>query len=203
MIYGIAFALLWLCNSDAAKAQAAVSVSVSISELQHQYAALRSAKNIHSKALHSYLLNNAADEYAYELNQEGGRFERPTLDWEGWKSRTGLVTQIANRYGAAILWCEVDADWTARSQGYLDYLSEWPDGPHAEEAWWRGRLGRKLNSCLDAEGSEEETAAFVHDYTEFLMHFPHGKHEKEARELLKGFQADLESYNEKANSRDF
>jgi hypothetical protein len=193
---GIAFAGLWLYGSHAARAQAAVSVGVPISELQREYAALRSAKNIHSKALHSYLLNNAADEYAYELNQKSGK-EKPAFDWEEWKTRTGPETQIANRYGASILWCEVDADWTARSQGYLDYLSEWPDGPYAEEAWWRGRLGHKLDSCLDAEGSEEETAAFVHDYKEFLMHFPHGKHEKEARELLKGFQADLESYKQR------
>ena len=64
-------------------------------------------------------------------------------------------------------------------------------------AWWRGRLGHKLDGCLDAEGSEEETAAFVHDYTEFLMHSPHGKHEKEARELLKDFRADLESYKQR------
>ena len=35
MIYGIAFALLWLCNSHAAKAQAAVSVSVSIRACSH------------------------------------------------------------------------------------------------------------------------------------------------------------------------
>jgi len=197
MIYGIAFALLWLCSSHAAKAQASVSKIVSTGELQHQCAALRSAKDIHSKALHSYLVNNAADEYAYELNQKGGRFETPMPNLEGLKSRTERTVRIANRYGASILWCEYDGDWTARPQGYSDYLSEWPDGPYAEEAWWRGRLGHKLNACFDGEGLEEETAAFVYDYTEFLRRFPHGKHEEEARELLKGFRAALDSYRQR------
>ena len=196
MIDRIAFALLWLCSSHAAKAQTSVSISVSTGELQQQYAALRSAKDIHSKTLHSYLLNNAADEYAHELNRKGGRFETPMPDLAGLKSRTQPEVGIANSYGASIFWCEYDGDWTVRPQGYLDYLSEWPDGPYAEEAWWRGRLGHKLNGCFDAEGSEEETVAFVHDYTEFLMRFPHGRHEAEARKLLKGFRADLESYKQ-------
>lgn len=66
------------------------------------------------------------------------------------------------------------------------------------------RLGHKLDSCLDAEGSEEETAAFVHDYTEFLMHFPmenmkkkHVSFSRVSRQISKA------TNNEKANSRDF
>jgi hypothetical protein len=196
MISGIALALIWICGSHAVGAQEGAAASVSTSDLQREYIALRSVKNAHAIALHSYLLNNASDEYAYELNQKSGSDGKSAFDWKEWRAHTEAETQRANRYGASIFWCEPDADWTARSQGYLDYLSEWPNGPDSEEAWWRGKLGHKLNSCFDGEGSEEETAGFVLAYSEFLKHFPHGRHEREARELLTEFQADLDSYKQ-------
>jgi hypothetical protein len=148
--------------------------------LQREHAAVQSAKTSHSKALHSYLLNDAADRYAYSLNQ--GKEPRRDNDSE---------IQRANRYGASIHWCSYNGDWSAAPQGYEDYLSLWQDGPNAEEAWWRGRLGYRLNFCFDAVGSDEETRGFVTDYAEFLKHFPHGKHEREARQALRKFQSDL------------
>jgi hypothetical protein len=169
-------------NIHGSGAQATLSAGDLLKLLQNEHAAIQSAKTRHSKALHSYLLNDAADRYAYRVN----RSKEPTRD--------DSEIQRANRYGASIHWCIYDGTWTAVPQGYDDYLSLWLDGPYAEEAWWRGRLRHKLNACFDAEGSEEETRGFVSDYAEFLRHFPHGKHEREARRLLRQFQAELNSY---------
>ncbi len=192
----VALALLSLCNSPATRSQTAASVDILANQLQREHAAILSAKTPQSKAAHTYLLNNAADRFAYALNQTGNRDGKFTFDWEAWKKSTTPEIQMANQYGASILWCEYDGEWTVSPQGYLDYLSELPEGRYAEAAWWRGKLGHTLNACLDAEGSKEETAGFVNDYEMFLAHFPHGKHETEARKLLKEFQSDFESYKQ-------
>ncbi len=159
---------------------------VSLSALRREHTAIRNAKDSHTKALHTYRLNDAADRYAYDLNHQGGLHP----DKEGDEPEV----RQANRYGAFILWCSYDGDWTAGPEGYLKYLSLWPDGPDAEEAWWRGNLGHRLNFCYDGAGTEEEIAWFVHIYAEFLKHFPRGKHEREARQMLKKFRADLDEY---------
>ncbi len=181
-------------------AQAVPPPGVVLAALQNEAAAVRSANDAYSKALHLYLLNDAADQYAFAVNQESTRNEAYKADWRQMKRDTAPRVQSANRYGAAISWCEYNADWTAGSEGYETYLSLWPDGPYAEEAWWRGRLLQKLNRCFDGEGSEEETAGFVDDYSRFLDHFPHGRHEVEARESLKKYQAALEAYKQQRNA---
>lgn len=178
------------------RAQTTLPVDVSPAALQTEYSALQQAKDSYSKAIHSYLLNDAADEYAHQLNEAIRREEKQRPDWHTTKEDTEPEVQTANRYGASLYWCEFDADWTARPEGYLRYLSLWPDGPDAEEAWWRGKLGHRFNNCYDAAGTEEETATFVHDYKEFLQRFPHGKHERDAREALKQFQDDLDWYKQ-------
>jgi hypothetical protein len=194
MLAAIASLVLWISGCHAIRSQAVLPPRVSLGVLRHEYAATRSAKDPHNKALHSYLLNDAADRYAYELNQERRQIKGSQVDWRAMKKDTSARVEHANQYGGSIKWCEYDADWTAGSPGYEAYLSLWPDGPNAEEAWWRGRLRHKLNSCFDGEGSEEETVAFVSDYTEFLRRFPQGRHKREAAKLLKDFQADLDSY---------
>jgi hypothetical protein len=199
MLALIVFACLEAFTLSADGAQAVPPTSVPFAALQSEYAAVGSANDLYSRALHLYLLNDTADQYAYSLNQESRRNEAYQLDWHTMKRDTAASVQRANKYGAAIDWCEYGADWTAETKGYEAYLSLWPEGPYAEEAWWRGRLLQKLNRCFDAEGSEEETAGFVHDYAEFLTHFPHGKHEAEAGALLKGYQSELEDYKQQKN----
>jgi len=167
---------------------ASPATDISLLVLQREYAATRAARDNHNKALHLYRLNDVADRYAYHLNHQGGLHP----DKVGDRSEV----QRANQHGAAIDWCVYDADWKAGPQGYLSYLSLSPDGPDAEEAWWCGKLGRKLNRCFDAVGSEEEAADFVQEYREFLLHFPHGKHQREAQRLLKQWQTDLDSYRQ-------
>lgn len=163
--------------------------------IKSEYAALHAAQNTREEALHAYLLNDAAEVYADAMNQ-GILQRRSATELSDPKAETQPMITQANRYRAEIIWCEVNGDWTARPDGYLAYLDVWPDGPFAEEAWWRGKLGHRLTGCFDAEGTEEETADFVADYTEFLQHFPHGQHEKEARGLLKEFQAELDWYKQ-------
>lgn len=196
----IAFACLEASILCVEGAQAAPPASVPFAALQSEYAALGSANDVYSRALHLYLLNDAADEYAYALDQESMQNEGDKLDWHAMKRDTAANVQRANGYGATIAWCEYGGGWMAGSKGYEAYLSLWPEGPYAEEAWWRGRLGQKLNRCFDGEGSEEETAGFVHDYAEFLAHFPHGSHEAEARQSLKEYQAELDDYKQQKNT---
>ncbi len=178
------------------KARTPLPFDVSQAALQGEYSALQLARDAYSKAVHSYLLNNAADEYAHQLNEAIRREEKYKSDWRAATEDTGSEVQQANGYGASLHWCDFDADWTARPEGYLRYLYLWPDGPDAEEAWWRGKLDHHLNSCYDREGSEQEAAVFVRDYTEFLQHFPHGKHQQQAQEELKQFQEDLDWYKQ-------
>lgn len=194
MLALIGLAALALANDQPGAAQPGAPASVLFAVIKREYLAGLQAKDSHSKALHAYLLNDAADRYAYRLNQDSMNNARYQADPQLKKREMEPEVQRANEYGASILWCEFSGDLTAASNGYEDYLSRWPNGPYAEEAWWRGKLLHKLNSCVDAVGSEEETADYLRQYEEFLRHFPHGKHERQAREALQEFRKDLESY---------
>ena len=176
----------------AAGSRGAVNRSMPLARLRQEYAAAQAATGSHRKAEHLYLLNDIADRYAYALNKSMGRLVGKQTGTPATKGEASGMVEEANRYGAGIRWCEVDADWTAASDGYERYLALWPDGPMAEEAWWRSKLGRKLNSCYDGDGSSEETQDFVHAYADFLRRFPEGKHRAEALRLLKMFQASLQ-----------
>jgi len=199
-VSAIVLVLLWLHGGFSAKAQTSTPFHLSTSTLQLEYNSLRKAKDAHSRALHSYLLSDAADEYADSLNRQIEPHKNDDdLHWRPVQSAVASAIKKANKYGASLLWCEYSGEWTSNAQGYLAYLSEWPDGTLAEEAWWRGKLHYRVDSCVDAAGSEEETAEFVQDYTEFLAHFPHGKHEQEARALLKEFQEELDAYKQEKN----
>jgi hypothetical protein len=183
----IVFVLLWFWVGFSGTAQTALSVHISTAVLQHEY-----------KALHSYLLNDAAEKYADNLSSQIDLHKNDDdVHWRAVELATKSAVAKVNKYGASLLLCEYSGRWTSNSSGYFDYLSGWPDGPLAEEAWWRGKLGYRLTGCSDAAGTEEETEDFVHNYTEFLAHFPHGKHENEARALLK---ESLDSYKPGKNN---
>ncbi|QNI30416.1 hypothetical protein H7849_14730 [Alloacidobacterium dinghuense] len=202
------WAICWLAASilcsggGLSPAQTTGSGDASLGVLQREHQALQEAQDAHDKALHAYLLNSAAETYASALDDEIQRKDRAATAPLDMQTEMGPVVNEANQYGAGVVWCEVNGEWTVSPDGYLAYLAEWPDGPDAEEAWWRGKLGHLATACFDAAGTEEETAGFVADYTEFLARFPHGKHEEEARALLREFQADLDSYRQEKEHKE-
>lgn len=163
----------------------AYETGTDLSLLREEFAALQSAKGDHAVARHAYLLNQEADAIAALLNHN----QSPG-------SGAATIVQQANRYGASIIRCVYSGTWTVPGDGYRRYLTLWPKGPKAEEAWWRGRLHHTANSCYDAVGTEEEAAGFVQDYRDFLKHFPSGQHQNEAREALRRWKADLVSYQD-------
>lgn len=187
--------LLFCCDCLILQAQANWPADRYSSVLEREYKALHTAQDARTQALHAYLLNSAAEEYANALNEAifQGKTDVGSPEMEA-------KVKTANDHGAEISRCEYSGGWTARPTGYLTYLKIYPDGPYAEEAWWRGKLGHRLTGCFDGDGSEEETAAFVADYSSFLARFPHGKHKKEARRLLKEFQYDLVTYKQEKDT---
>lgn len=162
--------------------------------IQREHAAAEASLDPHSRAAHWYRLNEAVDDYVDALNRQPA--QRATADWfhpgketpmqrdvdpAGFQRDTNDRIAVASHFGVKVQWCEPDADWTAGTDGYLQYLALWPDGPDAEEAWWRAKLiGHTRTGCYDGEGMKEEFGWFVSAYTEFLRHFPTGTHRSEA-----------------------
>lgn len=193
-------ALLAVTGNNTSRKPEALPLSVALKKLEHEFKAAQSAKDAPKKALHLYLLNDAADQYAESLNQNGisapnGVYSIDPL------SDTEPAVRAANLLRANIFECEYSGSWTDGPEGYEAYLSLSPNGPFAEEAWWRSRLRYRKISCYDGVGSEEETAGFVHDYSDFLRHFPQGKHAKQARDSLHEFEKELESYKHPESHR--
>ena len=163
-----------------------------LAQIQQQSAAFHAAHDPLTRATHAFLLNQAADSYALSLNRISAPFAAsPTLTPQQIRANTALAVDIANRFGANLQWCEFNAAWTTSLAGYRLYLTLWPTGPLAEEAWWRGTLGQTPTQCTDAEGSPEETLRLVHQYQQFLQHFPQGAHHIEATRTLAEFQSEL------------
>jgi hypothetical protein len=70
----------------------------------------------------------------------------------------------AGASGVEISLCDPSGRWGVPSTGYEKYLALWPDGPLADEAWWRSRVEPW---CGDFEGSDEEYAERAKVYSEF------------------------------------
>jgi hypothetical protein len=181
-------ALVSLCAIFGAL-QCAADSAPSVGSLQREYVAFTQSTDPHTKALHAFRMNDLSDQYAHLLNEKSGRYRNPIPDLHHLRSLYAADVKQANQYGANITWCEVNGAWTSASQGYLLYLSLWPNGPAADEAWWRGKFHNQIDNCVDAAGTEDETEELIFEYQTFLKQFPHSVHRKEAQALLAQFQS--------------
>jgi len=99
------------------------------------------------------------------------------------------LAREATSLGVGVEWCEPGGSWSARNDGYEKYLALWPDGPEADEAWWKGRVE---GWCGDYEGTVEEDTDMIATYAAFLKAFPNGRHAPEARKRMNELQQGLE-----------
>jgi len=130
----------------------------------------------HQQALNWLRLNLTADEFAQAIS----RSTKPP------EQLRGLAKQ-ASSWGIQIQDCEPAGAWVARPTGYMKYLELWPDGPSADQAWWKIHM----EGCGDFEGSAEEYEEAIHRYEEFLNLFPHSSYAKQAKEQLRQLREEL------------
>jgi hypothetical protein len=123
------------------------------------------------QARHWMKLQTAANNFAELLGQR-----------EQFKDLADEATSL----GITIDWCEPSGSWSAKAEGYEKYLTLWPRGPEADEAWWKGRVE---SWCGDGEGTPEEIEYDIRTYSAFLKQFPNSKHAPQARQILKSFKA--------------
>jgi len=94
--------------------------------------------------------------------------------------------------GVSLDVCEPSRLWDAGTQGYERYLQLFPDGPQADEAWWKGRLSNGPR-CGDNEGSPEEYRELIEKYSEFVKRFPHSEYVPRARQRLDEYRKELQT----------
>jgi hypothetical protein len=99
------------------------------------------------------------------------------------------LAKEATSLGVGVEWCEPGGSWAARSEGYEKYLTLWPDGPEADEAWWKGRVE---GWCGDYEGTAEEDRDMIATYAAFLKAFPKSGRAAEARKTMNELQQGLD-----------
>ncbi len=94
--------------------------------------------------------------------------------------------------GVSLDVCEPSRLWDAGTQGYERYLQLFPDGPQADEAWWKGRLSNGPR-CGDNEGSPKEYRELIEKYSEFVKRFPHSEYVPRARQRLDEYRKELQT----------
>jgi hypothetical protein len=157
-----------------------------IAQMGHLMAELHDSETNRDAARAWFVLNEAADRLAEQLNKECGANS-------AFGQKCLLMANEAGAIGLPLFWCDPDARWLARPLGYLASSQLFSDSTQTEEAWWRGRL--RHSDCRDEEGAtREEAQSLVKTYTEFLRRFPHGKHSAEAQESLKAYEAEIVGY---------
>ena len=107
----------------------------------------------------------------------------------GDKKALAPLAKEAGAFGVGVEWCEPGGNWAARSEGYEKYLTLWPDGPEADEAWWNGRVE---GWCGDYEGTADEDRQTIATYAAFLKAFPKSRRAPEARKTLADLQQGLD-----------
>jgi outer membrane protein assembly factor BamD (BamD/ComL family) len=86
----------------------------------------------------------------------------------------------AQSAGMDIQYCEIGQYWRAQPLGYQKYLALLPDGPVADQAWW------KINAegCGDFDASQSTLQAKIALYQNFLQRFPNSPHAAEAQKQV-------------------
>lgn len=114
-----------------------------------------------------FSLNRAADELASLMSEASRRDPKQFSALE-------KETQSA---GIDIRYCTVGSLWEAQTTGYKEYLALLPNGPVADEAWWKANA----EGCGDFEPSADNLEANVALYQDFLKRFPDSSHAAEAK----------------------
>lgn len=105
-------------------------------------------------------LNRAADRLAELLSQRSA------------ESRLDGPPDVIPAPDVRILYCEIGSDWVAVPVGYRNYSTLWPDGPDADEAYWKTEV--EPSGCGDFEGTEEEYRDGIRRYETFRQKYAAG-----------------------------
>jgi hypothetical protein len=145
------------------------------------------AKSSQAKAQAWLDLNRKADALATRLTQL-----LPKIPDSGRPTPTPELNQIADQsktLGISVNYCEIGTDWAADSTGYENYLNLWPDGPNADEAFWKSKV--ESNGCGDFEGTIEEYQHGVEMYSDFIKRYPSSGYIERAKSQLNAYEAGL------------
>ncbi len=147
-------------------------------QLRSRRAAIDSVKDDKKKAQLWLELNRAADGLAELLSKKP--VERTPQG----------PPDVVPAPDVRILYCEIGNVWAAVPAGYQSYLKLWPDGPDADEAYWKTEV--EPSGCGDFEGTEEEYRDGIKRYETFLQKYPNSRFAAQASSQLKAYQEGLE-----------
>ena len=161
-----------------------VSILKEMATLRSQ---INSVQDSHAKAKTWLDLNRKADELAVRMTQLMIRTPdsgppTPTPDLE-------RIVEKSTTLGITLAYCEIGTDWVANFTGYENYLALWPDGPNADEAYWKSKT--EPNACGDFEGTVEEYQQGIDSYSDFIKRFPNSSYAARAKSQLDAYQAGL------------
>jgi len=171
-------------TQDATKDPHVVALLKEMAGLQGQ---INSAQNQQAKAEAWLNLNRKADALAKRMTELLPRAENSAPP-----TPTAELNQIAEKsqaLGMSIAYCEIGTDFAASFAGYHNYLQLWPNGPNADEAYWKSKV--EANGCGDFEGTVEEYQQGIAMYSEFLKRYPSSSYAAQARSQLEAYQAGL------------
>jgi hypothetical protein len=162
-------------------------VSTGLKEMAALHAQMESASNEQAKADAWLNLNRKADALAYRMSEiqsavrnSGAATPSPKLQ---------RIADKAKALGVPIGYCEIGDDWSAEPSGYANYLKLSPNGPSADEAYWKSKT--EPSGCGDFEGSVEEYQQGIATYRDFIARYPASSFVKRAKDQLSGYEAGL------------
>jgi hypothetical protein len=170
--------------NNAAQDSQVISLLKEMATLQSQ---INSPQSSQTKAEAWLNLNRKADALATRMTEL-----LPKVPDSGPPTPTPDLNQIADQskvLGISVSYCEIGTDWAADSTGYQNYLSLWPDGPNADEAFWKSKV--ESNGCGDFEGTIEEYQHGVEMYSEFIKRYPSSSYVARAKSQLGAYEAGL------------
>lgn len=108
------------------------------------------------------------------------------------------LAEKSKALGIDVSWCEIGEGWTANPTGYENYLQLWPDGPNADEAFWKSKV--EADGCGDFEGSVEEYEQLIKLYRGFIERFPASSYVEQAKSQLKTYEDGLQEEKQRQQS---
>ena len=171
-------------ETNAKQDQQVISILKEMTALQSQ---ITSAQNSQTKAEAWLNLNRKADALAVRMTD----LLRETRD-SGPLVPTDDLNRVADKsaaLGISVNYCEIGTDWAANFIGYENYFKLWPDGPNADEAYWKSKV--EANACGDFEGTLEEYQQGIERCSDFIKRFPNSSYTERAKSQLEAYQAGL------------
>jgi len=148
---------------------------------------INSAQNAQVKAEAWLNMNRKADFLVQRMNE----IEPLSKDSVHTTPTAGLI-RIAGKskaLGIPVSFCEIGQGWTANPAGYEKYLQLWPDGPNADEAFWKSKV--EASGCGDFEGSVEEYEEGIRLYRDFIERFPSSSYVQQAKSQVEIYEKGL------------